>query len=158
MACDTDRDQPGPAKPSRRGLTLLEVLVASLVFMLALLPAINLMGSSQREVTKVSERLLAIHLAMSMVEEMRARPSAQRSPYGPVPADSLSHLTPLLTWQRTKVPASGPVIDGVLQNFRCTAILTAGAPPLAAAVRASVTWSEAGEPHTHTLEAQLDPP
>jgi Tfp pilus assembly protein PilV len=57
--------------PHRRALSLLEVLVAGILLLVALIPTVGLMSTSSREVTKSRDRLVAIHLATALSEEMR---------------------------------------------------------------------------------------
>lgn len=140
----------------RRGLSLVEVMIASLVFTLAVVPVIGLLSTSQREVVKVQQRMLAVQLALSLVEEMRARPAAQRAAVTATAPANLPHLAPLVALHRAQVPAAD--VDAMLASFQCSAQLVPGVPPFAQAVRATVTWTEAGQPQTHELEAQLDPP
>lgn len=145
-----------PFQRSRPGLSLVEVMIASLVFTLAIVPVIGLLSTSQREVVKVQQRMLAVQLALSMVEEMRARPVTQRAAIPVTRPENLPQLAPLVALHRVKVPAAG--VDAMLASFRCSAQLVPGVPPFAQAVRANVTWTEAGQPQTHSLEAQLDQP
>lgn len=140
----------------RSGLSLVEVMIASLVFSLAIVPVIGLLATSQREVVKVQQRMLAVQLAVSLVEEMRARPVAQRAAVAATAPDNLPHLAPLVALHRAQVPSAD--VDQMLASFQCSAQLIAGVPPFTQAVRATVTWTEGGEPQTHSLEAQLDLP
>lgn len=135
----------------RSGLSLLEVLVAALIFSLALIPTIGLMTTSQKEVVKVQERLLAVHLAMSIVEDMRARRVA--TGYGAVRPAELAHLTGLVAAHRASAPGAAAAIDAMLESFRCAATVTASP----SRVTAIVTWSEGGRAQRYTMEARLDP-
>lgn len=148
----------GHDKRARKALSLVEVMIASLVLTLVLVPVIGLMSQSQAQVVKVQQRMLGVQLALSLVEEMRARPSTQRAPVAACAPQTLPHLAPLLAAHRARVAGSGPALDRALAGFRCSAQLVPGVPPFAQAVRVDVTWTEAGVPHTHSLEAQLDLP
>lgn len=137
----------------RGGLSLLEALMAGLIFLLAMVPTLGLLTTTQSEITKVQERLLAVNLAMSIVEEMRARRPADRASYPPRKPAELAHLSPLIEAQRTANPAGAAAVDAQLAHFTCEA-LVATSPPR---VVAKVTWTEAGQGKSQSLEARLDP-
>ena len=139
-------------------MSLVEVMIASLLFSLAILPAVALMTTSQREVVKVQSRMLATHLAMSVVEELRSRPVAQRITFGATDPRTLPHLTPLFDAQRALDPAGAAAIDTQLASFRCSATVGPGTSPYMQSARATVTWTEKGEPQSLELDAQLDQP
>ena len=143
---------------ARKALTLTEALVASLIFTAVVVPTISLMSTSQRQIAKVQDHMLAVNLAMSVIEEMRARRPQDRASFSATRPDALPQLAPLVTAHRTRVPASEPEVTRTLDAFRCAATVTPAVPGNPGRVNAVVTWTEAGEPQSVALDAQLDLP
>lgn len=134
----------------RRGFSLLETLIASVIFLIALVPALSLLTSSSAEVVKARDRGIAVQVANSLVERLRSQRPADRRELAPTPALELPHLKPLLDLHRAAVPASGPALDRLLSNFSCSVRLSG---PRALV---SVEWSEAGVARRFELESRLE--
>jgi Tfp pilus assembly protein PilV len=138
---------------SRDGFSLLEVLVAGLIFALAIVPTIGLLTTSSKEVTKVSERLFAVHLAVSVIEEMRSRPVAARANMSDTLSSHLSQLKALIEAFKTDNPPVGATIDKAIDNFTCRATL--GGTPADPTVKVEVFWNEERIQHSLSLESRM---
>jgi len=140
----------------RRGFSLLEVLVATTVFALALVPSVGLLMTSSKEVEKVSQRLVAAHLAMSLVEEMRSRRPADRTDMADAHPADVAHLAPIVQAYRAAHAATASTIDKILGNFTCRSSVLAGLST--PTVEVEVSWLEGGTERKLKLESRLDGP
>lgn len=145
-----------PATHDRSGLTLLEVLFAGIVLVLATVPAIELMVSSSRGVVKARDRVAANYLAMALIEEQRSRPAATRADVPETPANELPQFTAILDAFGAAHPDQMDEVRKLIGNLRCRAtLISSGGRP---AVRADLAWDEAGTPRSLDLEARLESP
>jgi Tfp pilus assembly protein PilV len=138
--------------PARKhGLGLVEVLIASLILILAIVPCISLLTTSSSETVKARSRLIAVNLAASMVEEMRQRPPVGRDSYPPVAASDLPQFRDIVQAYRNSHPPATSMskVGQLLDSTACSLSIgqTQGVPT----ALSSVEWYEAGRPKTHTL-------
>jgi hypothetical protein len=63
--------------PTHRGITLVEILVALSVASLVMLPIILLFGISEKVTYKSINEVVACHLALQKIEELKSRPFAE---------------------------------------------------------------------------------
>lgn len=141
-------------RSAAHGFSLLETLIASVIFLLALVPALSLLTTSSAEVAKARDRGIAVQVANSLAERLRSLRPADRRDLSPTPATALPHLKPVLDAHRLALPAAGPALDRLMSNFLCQVRLE-GTPPGARA-RVAVAWSEAGVPRRFELETRLE--
>ena len=139
----------------RTGLSLLEVLIGSVVLVLALIPAIALLSTSSGEVVKVRDRVLGIQLAHSVSESILAQRAAARADLAPTKANQMAHLQPIIAAHNAAHPETAAAFTRSFGGFSCQAQL-AGGPP-ADSGRVEVSWTEAGTPRSHALEVKLAP-
>ena len=142
--------------PARSGYSLVEVLVASGVFVMALIPAISLLNSSSAETVKSRDRAVALQLASAVTESLRSLPALQRAGLPPTPAAQLGLLKPNVDAHKRYHPEVASPLDATLANFVCQAALTGG--PGVPAARVQISWKEAGETRTFVVETRLEGP
>jgi hypothetical protein len=137
-------------------LTLLEVLFAAIVLVLATVPAIELMVSSSRGVVKARDRVAACYVAMALIEEQRSRPAVERAEVPETRAHDLPQFASILDAYGAAHPDKVADVENLLGNLRCrSALISTGGRP---AVRADLRWDEAGTGRTLELEARLEGP
>jgi hypothetical protein len=140
------------------GTTLLEVLMASLILVLAIVPTIGLFTGSQTEVVKSRNRFIASNLASGITEDFRARVPAARVSFGPVPANdpSMTLVTTLLAKFGSDLPAAANAADLDLAGFRCTGVM--GGPPAAPTFQITIAWKESGVDRSLSRTVRLEGP
>lgn len=106
----------------RKAFTLIEVLVAAAVLSIALVWLSSSMVRSMRQKSRLNQRLEAVYVASSKMEEGLA---------GAPPGEGASSAYPGISWKRTMRDYG---MDGVLE------------------IEVTVTWSERGEPAEYTLK------
>lgn len=135
---------------------MLEVLFASIVLVLATVPAIELMVSSSRGVVKARDRITANYLAMALIEEQRSRAVTARADVPEARAHELPQFASILDAHAAAHPDQVANVQKLLGNLRCRATLVtrSGRP----GVRADLTWDESGTDRALDLEARLEGP
>ena len=133
-----------------RGFSLVETLIATGLFLMALVPALTLLTTSTAEVVKARDRGIAVQLASSMAEWLRSQRPAARRDVAAVRATDLAYLRPVLEAYRAAQPAEAQAVDRLLSNFRCEARVAG------ARARVVVSWSEAGVAQRYELETRLE--
>lgn len=142
---------------SRRGLSLVEVLIASLIFVLAIIPTIGLFTSSQTEAAKARNRLIAVSLASAVCDDFRSRAAAERVAFGPQPANTLPVVTQLVSAHGVVNAAGAAAADTDLGGFSVTAAL--GVIPTAPTLTVTIAWKESGIDRSmvRTVRLEVDP-
>lgn len=87
----------GGLKASGRGFTLIEVLIAVIIFGVGLLAVASLQGVARKSSYEAVQRTTAVHLANSLLERMRANPRALEDYLGGLGERVLSDDTPPAT-------------------------------------------------------------
>lgn len=141
-------------RPQALGFSLLEILIASVIFLLALIPAINLLNTSQTEVGKARDRGIAVQVANSLAERMRSQRPADRRDMAPTPLAMLPQLKPILDAHKLAVPSAAPAIDRLVSNFQCEVLLDG--TPVGSRASVAVEWSESGVPRRFELQTRLE--
>lgn len=84
----------GRTTASQRGFTLVEVLIAVVIFGVGLLAVASLQGVARKSSYEAVQRTTAVHLADSLLERMRANPQALEDYMGGLGERVLSEATP----------------------------------------------------------------
>jgi type IV pilus assembly protein PilV len=110
---------------SQRGFTLVEVLIAVVIFGVGLLAVASLQGVARKSSYEAVQRTTAVHMADSLLERMRANPQALESYLGSVAQRVLTEAAP---------PAVATGCNAVWPNTGC-------GPAALAAVDMSQWWN-----------------
>lgn len=107
----------------RRGFSLAEVLIASVVLVTCMLPVLTLSQRTLAEAACAQEDLLARHLLIDMAERFRASPLAELKPLSSDPAKLVNEglLTPL-AWKTGEAATEKRLAGDVLRLTRTIAI------------------------------------
>lgn len=100
------------ATRSQRAFTLIEVLIAVIIFGVGLLAVASLQGVARKSSYEAVQRTSAVHLAESLLERMRANPQALETYLGGLAARTLSEAAP---------PAAATGCNTVWPNTGCGA-------------------------------------
>lgn len=84
----------GGFKASGHGFTLIEVLIAVIIFGVGLLAVASLQGVARKSSYEAVQRTTAVHLANTMLERMRANPRALENYLGGTSPRILSEAAP----------------------------------------------------------------
>jgi len=100
------------ANRSQRAFTLIEVLIAVIIFGVGLLAVASLQGVARKSSYEAVQRTTAVHLAESLLERMRANPQALETYLGGLTERTLSEAAP---------PAAATGCNTVWPNTGCGA-------------------------------------
>ena len=138
----------------RPGFSLLEVLVAATIILLATVPAISLATSSSAEVTKSRDRTIALSMASSLAEYLRAQRPQDRDDVTPQSAKNLPYLKPILEAHAQRSKKTAAALDKLYENITCRAELTGN--PRGSRATIVVEWREGGKPRSFEMETRLE--
>ena len=145
-------------KSHGKGYSLVEVIMALFILVVGLVPMLSLMTGSSSELVKARDRTVAMALAVSVTEQIRATGASSRTTSASAlttAAAELPQLREIVKRYRDDCTAAGKSewgagVDRQLANFRCSATL-----PTTTTVKVEVNWKEAGESRQYTLESAL---